>query len=130
MLGQDIAMKKTARIVTESNQHRLSDEELREWQDAIEEYLTVVEKEIPDRNPRVNEPDRHASLFALALILRTSPEFIGLARRTVGNSLPPEPWRCSISSAGITAPAIRHCYFYSSNPLHLLLASVRFGNTR
>jgi hypothetical protein len=39
------AMKKTGRIVTESNQHLLTDEELQEWQDAIEEYLALVEKQ-------------------------------------------------------------------------------------
>ena len=39
------AMKKTGRIVTESNQHLLTDEELQEWQDAIEEYLALVDKQ-------------------------------------------------------------------------------------
>ncbi len=39
------AMKKTGRIVTESNQHLLTDEELQEWQDAIEEYLALVNKQ-------------------------------------------------------------------------------------
>ena len=37
------AMKKTGRIVTESNQHLLTDEELQEWQDAIKEYLALVD---------------------------------------------------------------------------------------
>ena len=39
------AMKKTGRIVTESNQHLLTDEELQEWQSAIEEYLALVDKQ-------------------------------------------------------------------------------------
>jgi len=39
------AMKKTGRIVTESNQHLLTDEELQEWQDAIEEYVALVDKQ-------------------------------------------------------------------------------------
>ena len=39
------AMRKTGRIVTESNQHLLTDEELQEWQDAIEEYLALVDKQ-------------------------------------------------------------------------------------
>ena len=39
------AMKKTGRIATESNQHLLTDEDLQEWQDAIEEYLALVEKQ-------------------------------------------------------------------------------------
>ena len=39
------AMKKTGRIVTESNQHLLTDEELQEWKDAIEEYLALVDKQ-------------------------------------------------------------------------------------
>ena len=39
------AMKKTGRIVTESNQHLLTDEELQEWEDAIEEYLALVDKQ-------------------------------------------------------------------------------------
>ena len=39
------AMKKTGRIVTESNQHLLTDEELQEWRDAIEEYLALVDKQ-------------------------------------------------------------------------------------
>ena len=39
------AMRKTGRIVTESNQHLLTDEDLQEWQDAIEEYLALVEKQ-------------------------------------------------------------------------------------
>jgi len=38
-------MSKTGRIVTESNQHLLTDEDLQEWQDAIEEYLALVEKQ-------------------------------------------------------------------------------------
>ena len=38
-------MRKTGRIVTESNQHLLTDEELQEWQDAIEEYLALVDKQ-------------------------------------------------------------------------------------
>ena len=37
------AMKKTGRIVTESNQHLLTDEELQEWHDAIKEYLALVD---------------------------------------------------------------------------------------
>ena len=39
------AMKKTGRMVTESNQHLLTDEELQEWRDAIEEYLALVDKQ-------------------------------------------------------------------------------------
>ena len=39
------AMRKTGRIVTESNQHLLTDEDLQEWQDAIEEYLALVDKQ-------------------------------------------------------------------------------------
>ena len=39
------AMRKTGRIVTASNQDLLTDEELQEWQDAIEEYLALVEKQ-------------------------------------------------------------------------------------
>ena len=39
------AMKKTGRIVTASNQDLLTDDELQEWQDAIEEYLALVEKQ-------------------------------------------------------------------------------------
>jgi hypothetical protein len=39
------AMKKTGRIVTESNQHLLTDEELQEWQSAIEEHLALVDKQ-------------------------------------------------------------------------------------
>ncbi len=39
------AMKKTGRIVTESNQHLLTVEKLQEWQDAIEEYLALVDKQ-------------------------------------------------------------------------------------
>jgi hypothetical protein len=39
------AMRKTGRIVTESNQYLLTDEDLQEWQDAIEEYLALVEKQ-------------------------------------------------------------------------------------
>jgi len=39
------AMKKTDRIVTESNQRLLTDEELQEWQDAIEEYLALVDEQ-------------------------------------------------------------------------------------
>src|SRR5664280_1179017 len=37
------AMRKTGRIVTESNQHLLTDEDLQEWQDAIEEYLALAD---------------------------------------------------------------------------------------
>jgi hypothetical protein len=32
------AFKRTGRIVTESNRHRLTEKELREWNDAIDEY--------------------------------------------------------------------------------------------
>lgn len=39
------AMKKTGRIVTESNQHLVTDEEMQEWQNAIVEYLALVEKQ-------------------------------------------------------------------------------------
>src|SRR5271166_1326762 len=39
------AMRKTGRIVTESNQHLLTDEDLQEWQDTIEEYVALVEKQ-------------------------------------------------------------------------------------
>jgi integrase len=39
------AMRKTGRIVTESNQQLLTDDELHEWQDAIEEYLALVDKQ-------------------------------------------------------------------------------------
>jgi len=39
------AMKKTGRLVTESNQHLLTNEELQEWRDATEEYLALVEKQ-------------------------------------------------------------------------------------
>ena len=39
------AMRKTGRIVTESNQELLTDGELQEWQDAIEEYLALVDKQ-------------------------------------------------------------------------------------
>lgn len=39
------AMRKTGRIVTASNQDLLTDDELQEWQDAIEEYLALVEKQ-------------------------------------------------------------------------------------
>ena len=39
------AMRKTGRIVTESNQRLLTDDELQEWQDAIEEYRALVEKQ-------------------------------------------------------------------------------------
>ena len=39
------AMRKTGRIVTESNQQLLTDDELQEWQDAIEEYLALVDKQ-------------------------------------------------------------------------------------
>ena len=39
------AMRKAGRIVTESNQHLLTDEELQEWQDAIGEYLALVDKQ-------------------------------------------------------------------------------------
>ena len=39
------AMRKTGRVVTEANQHLLTDEELQEWQDAIEEYLALVDKQ-------------------------------------------------------------------------------------
>ena len=39
------AMRKTGRIVTESNQQLLTDGELQEWQDAIEEYLALVDKQ-------------------------------------------------------------------------------------
>ena len=39
------AMRKTGRVVTESNQHLLTDEDLQEWQDAIEEYVALVEKQ-------------------------------------------------------------------------------------
>jgi DNA-binding transcriptional regulator YhcF (GntR family) len=39
------AMRKTGRIVTESNQQLLTDDELQEWQDAIEEYFALVEKQ-------------------------------------------------------------------------------------
>jgi len=38
-------MRKAGRIVTESNQHLLTDEELQEWQDAIGEYLALVDKQ-------------------------------------------------------------------------------------
>jgi hypothetical protein len=39
------AMKKTGRMVTESNQHLLTNEELQEWRDATEEYRALVEKQ-------------------------------------------------------------------------------------
>lgn len=39
------AMRKTGRIVTESNQQLLTDDELQERQDAIEEYLALVDKQ-------------------------------------------------------------------------------------
>ena len=39
------AMRKTGRIVTASNQDLLTDDELQEWQDAIEEYLALVDKQ-------------------------------------------------------------------------------------
>ena len=39
------AMRKTGRIVTASNQDLLTNDELQEWQDAIEEYLALVEKQ-------------------------------------------------------------------------------------
>ncbi len=39
------AMRKTGRIVTESNQTLLTDEELQEWRDAIGEYLALVDKQ-------------------------------------------------------------------------------------
>ena len=39
------AMRKTGRIVTELNQQLLNDDELQEWQDAIEEYLALVDKQ-------------------------------------------------------------------------------------
>jgi hypothetical protein len=39
------AMKKTDRIVTQANWHLLTDEEQREWQDAIDEYFALVERQ-------------------------------------------------------------------------------------
>jgi hypothetical protein len=36
------AMKKTGRMVTEANRRLLADEDLQEWQDAINEYFAVV----------------------------------------------------------------------------------------
>jgi integrase len=39
------AMKKTDRMVTEANKHLLTDEELQVWQDAIDEYLTLVKRQ-------------------------------------------------------------------------------------
>jgi len=39
------AMKKTGRMVTESNQHLLTNEGLQEWRDATEEYRALVEKQ-------------------------------------------------------------------------------------
>ena len=39
------AMKKTDRMVTEANQHLLTDQELQEWQDAIDEYFALVESQ-------------------------------------------------------------------------------------
>lgn len=37
------AFKRAGRIVTESNKHRLTEKELRQWNDAIEEYQHRVE---------------------------------------------------------------------------------------
>jgi hypothetical protein len=37
------AMNKTGRIVTETNVHLLTDAELREWNDAVDEYHQKVE---------------------------------------------------------------------------------------
>ena len=37
------AMKKTDRMVSEANQHLLTEQELQEWQDAIDEYFALVE---------------------------------------------------------------------------------------
>jgi len=37
------AFKRTGRIVTESNKHRLTEKELRQWNDAIDEYQHRVE---------------------------------------------------------------------------------------
>jgi len=37
------AFKRTGRIVTESNRHRLTEKELREWNDAIDEYQQKVD---------------------------------------------------------------------------------------
>ena len=37
------AFKRTGRIVTESNRHRLTEKELREWNDAINEYQQKVD---------------------------------------------------------------------------------------
>ena len=39
------AMKKTDRMVTTANQHLLTDQELQEWQDAIDEYFALVERQ-------------------------------------------------------------------------------------
>jgi hypothetical protein len=39
------AMKKTGRMVTEANRHLLTDEELQEWQDAINEYFALIESQ-------------------------------------------------------------------------------------
>ena len=37
------AFKRTGRIVTESNRHRLTEKELRQWNDAIDEYQHKVD---------------------------------------------------------------------------------------
>ncbi len=37
------AFKRTGRIVTESNRHRLTEKELQEWNDAIDEYQHKVD---------------------------------------------------------------------------------------
>ena len=39
------AMKKTGRMVTEANQHLLTDQDLQEWQETIDEYFALVERQ-------------------------------------------------------------------------------------
>ena len=39
------AMKKTDRMVTEANKHLLTDQELQEWQDAIDGYFTLIKRQ-------------------------------------------------------------------------------------
>lgn len=40
------AFKKTGRLITEENQQRLSDFELQEWQDAIDEYFDLNDDDL------------------------------------------------------------------------------------